>query len=214
MKLADITVNEFTKILASEAPAPGGGSTAALHGALGASLVRMVALLTGGREKYREHEPLMKDIAERAEALRIAFIDVMDRDTKAFDAVSEVFSMPKTTDGEKAARRDAMQKALKACTLTPLEMMRLSLEALELMEEAAGKTNESAASDFGVGAISLKAASQGAWLNVLINLGGIRDQDFAEKHRAEGEALMLKAATLADSLCQGVLSSLYSQPTM
>lgn len=208
MKLAAYSVDEFSKILASEAPAPGGGSAAALQGALGAALLHMVAALTAGKEKYKEHEALVKDLLEESEKLRADFIDVMDRDTEAFDGVSAVFSMPKSTDEEKALRGAAMQKALKACTLTPFEMMRLSLRAIELVDRAVGKTNTSAASDLGVAALSLKAAVQGAWLNILINIGGIKDESFTSQYKADGEEILAKALPLSDKIYESVMNCL------
>ncbi len=205
MKLADMTVTAFADLLASSEPAPGGGSTAALEGALGAALVGMVATFTIGRKKYAEHEELMKEIVADAQQLRAQLIDVIDRDTQAFNGVSAVFAMPKETDEEKAARTAAMQEALKACTLTPFEMMECSLKALELAEKMPGKFNVNAASDLGVGALSLKAAVQGAWLNILINIGGIKDEAFVAKYRSEGEAILHKALPLADKIYAHVL---------
>ncbi len=208
MKLIERTVADFSAVLASDAPAPGGGSTAALEGALGAALIHMVGALTSGKAKYAEHQGLMTSLLAESERLRLAFVEIIDRDTESFNAVTAVFAMPKSTDAEKAARKTAMEDALKLCTQTPLEMMRLSLAALELAASAAGKTNASAASDFGVAALSLKAAVQGAWLNILINISGLADQAFAAKRRAEGEAILQKALPLADQLYQGVLNSL------
>jgi len=208
VKLIARTVENFSEVLASDAPAPGGGSTAALEGALGAALIHMVGALTSGRAKYAEHQPIMDKLLAESEDLRKKFIDVIDRDTEAFNSVTAVFEMPKGTDEEKAARKAAMQEALKACTRTPHEMMTLSLAALELAKTAAGKTNASAASDFGVAALSLKAAVQGAWLNVLINISGLEDKEFASKYRSEGEAILDKALPLADELYQDVLTSL------
>ena len=208
MKLANHSVDEFSRVLASDAPAPGGGSAAALQGSLGAALLRMVAALTDGKEKYKDSEPLVKEILDEAEKLRAAFIDVMDRDTEAFNGVSAVFSMPKSTDEEKAARSAAMQKALKACTLTPFEMMQLCERTLALAEKAVGRTNASAASDLGVCALALKAAVQGAWLNVLINIGGIRDEAFTGKYKSGGEAILSRALPLADKIYEDVLCGL------
>lgn len=208
MKLVARTVENFSEVLASEAPAPGGGSTAALEGALGAALIHMVGALTSGKAKYAEHQELMTKLLAESEKIRLQFIDVIDRDTEAFNAVTAVFEMPKSTEAEKAARKAAMQEALKACTKTPHEMMNLCLAALELARTAAGKTNASAASDFGVAALSLKAAVQGAWLNILINISGIEDQEFAQKYRGEGKAILAKTLPLADELYQGVLTSL------
>ena len=208
MKLAGYTIDEFTKILASDRPAPGGGSTAALQGALGAALLRMVAALTEGKEKYKDSDTLVKEIMMEAEKLRTSFIDVMERDTAAFDSVSAVFSMPKSTDEEKAIRRDAMQKALKACTQTPFEMMQLCEKTLSYANRALGKMNTSTLSDFGVCILSLKAALQGAWLNILINIDGINDEVFACKYRDKGNAILERSLSLADRLYESVLKSL------
>ena len=101
-----------------------------------------------------------------------------------------------------------MQEALKGCTKTPFEMMELAAKALELTDSVVGRSNASAASDLGCAALSLKAAIQGAWLNVLINIGGLKDQAFAEQYRSEGETLLKKALPLADSIYAKVLNSL------
>lgn len=105
MKLSEQTVAGFTGLLASDAPAPGGGSVAALEGAFGAALTAMVCALTAGREKYAAHQALIADVQKRAEALRPRLLEVMDRDTEAFLTVSAAFALPKGTEEEKAARR-------------------------------------------------------------------------------------------------------------
>ena len=208
MKLADQTVTSFVDLMASDAPAPGGGSAAALEGALGTALTAMVCALTQGKKKYAEYAELSAEVGEKAQILKAQYVDVIDRDTEAFNAVSAVFAMPKDTDEEKAARSAAMQEALKGCTKTPFEMMELAAKALELTDSVVGRSNLSAASDLGCAALSLKAAIQGAWLNVLINIGGLKDQAFAEQYRAEGETLLKKALPLADSIYAKVLNSL------
>lgn len=208
MKLADQTVASFVEMTASNAPAPGGGAASALEGALGASLTAMVCALTQGKKKYAEYEELTAGAGEKALALKAKFVDVIDRDTEAFNAVSAVFAMPKDTDEEKTVRSGAMQNALKGCTETPFEMMELAVAALELTDQVVGKSNASAASDLGCAALSLKAAVQGAWLNVLINIGGLKDQSFADMYRAKGEELLKKALPLADSIYEKVLNSL------
>lgn len=208
MNLKDMTVSQFSEVLAGNEPAPGGGSTAALEGALGASLVGMVAGLTVGRKKYLEYEAEMKETAAKADAVRRDFLDVMDRDTEAYNQVSAVFTMPKDTDEEKAARRAAMQAGLKACTLTPHDMMRYALAGLRLAEGMLGKFNQNAASDLGVGALSLQAAAQGAWMNIKINIGGIEDTAFAEKYRKEGQEILAEAQALAQAVLAAVDTAL------
>lgn len=208
MKLADLTLTAFVDTTASDAPAPGGGSVAALEGALGTALTAMVCALTQGKKKYAEHAEFTAEVGKKADALKAQYVDVIDRDTEAFNAVSAVFAMPKGTDEEKAARSAAMQEALKGCTKTPFEMMELAVAALELTDSIVGRSNDSAASDLGCAALSLKAAVQGAWLNVLINIGGLKDQTFADQYRKDGEALLAKALPLADSIYEKILASL------
>ena len=116
--------------------------------------------------------------------------------------------MPKDTDEQKAARKAAMQEALKGCTISPFQMMELCVEALEVVTALVGKTNASAASDLGCAALNLRSAIQGAWLNVCINVGGIQDQAFANEYKEKGEALLAKALPMADAAYQAVLASL------
>lgn len=211
MKLADMQVTQFCDVLASDAPAPGGGSTAALEGALGAALTAMVCGLTTvgkSREKYAEYQEFVLASQKKALDLKARFVDVMDRDTEAFNVVSAAFGMPKAADEEKAARSAAIQKGLEGCTRTPFEMMELAAETLELTAELLGKTNDSAASDLGVSALSMRAAIQGAWLNVLINIGSLKNKELAEDYRKKGEALLAKALPLADQIYQNVLSQM------
>ena len=208
MKLTEMTLTHFAEITASDAPAPGGGSIAALEGALGIALVRMVAALTAGKKKYAEHEALMLDVMKDAAETCRKLLDSVDKDTDAFNQVSAVFSMPKDTEEQRVLRAEAMQKALVSSTLTPFETMSLSLSALKIAKSALGKTNDSAASDLGVGALSLKAAVCGAWLNVLINLGGIKDAEFAAKYRSQGQKIVDEASVLADEIYETMLKSM------
>lgn len=208
MKLAELKTAEFVDLLASDAPAPGGGSAAALEGALGAALTAMVCGLTVGKKKYAEFEELAQSAQAKALDLKARFVDVIDRDTEAFNVVSAAFGMPKATDEEKAARSAAIQKGLEGCTKTPFEMMELAVETLELTASILGKSNDSAASDLGVSALSLRAAIQGAWLNVLINIGSLKNKELAEDYRAKGEALLAKALPLADQIYDAVVKSM------
>ncbi len=208
MKLAELKTAEFVDLLASDAPAPGGGSAAALEGALGAALTAMVCSLTIGKKKYAEFEEIAKSAQAKANDLKARFVDVMDRDTEAFNVVSAAFGMPKATDEEKAARSAAIQKGLEGCTKTPFEMMELAVETLELTASILGKSNDSAASDLGVSALSLRAAIQGAWLNVLINIGSLKNKELAEDYRQKGEALLAKALPLADEIYDTVVKSM------
>ena len=206
MKLAEMTVTQFADVLASDAPAPGGGSTAALAGALGAALTAMVCRLTEGRKKYEEYQDYILEVKEKATALQAKFIDVMDRDTEAFMVISNAYGMPKATDEEKAARSAAIQAGLVKSTETPMEMMELSAETIALTESLLGKFNTASASDLGVGALTLRTAVQGAWLNVLINIGSLKDKELAESYRMKGQALVDQVVSAADRIYETVLT--------
>ncbi|RNC28503.1 MAG: Methenyltetrahydrofolate cyclohydrolase [Candidatus Dichloromethanomonas elyunquensis] len=208
MSLTEYNLKEFISILASKEPAPGGGSASALAGAVGAALALMVANLTLGKEQYIHQEPLMQKIIWEAGNLQKEFIELIDLDTEAFNQVGAVFEMPKDSAEEKKKRQAAMQSALKYATMTPLAIMEKALMSLRLIDEALGKTNPSAESDFGVGALCLKAAMQGGWLNMKINLGCIKDQEFVIKYTREGESILVEGLSLADKIYRQVLESL------
>ena len=208
MKLVDLSITEFAKVLGSDAPAPGGGSAAALSAANGISLTKMVCELTIGKKKYAEFEDHIKGVHEKSAHLQDQLLEAIDKDTEAFNVVSAVFDLPKETEEEKVARREAMQKALKHATVSPFSMMELIVEALETTKEAVGKSNTNAASDLGVAALNLKAGLQGAWLNVLINISGIKDQDFVQEYHGKGLELLQTGSDLADNIYQSILESL------
>ena len=206
MDLAELSVRRFAETVGSEAPAPGGGSAAALIGSMGAGLAAMVACLTQGRKKYAEYAAFAAEVEAKGKALQDKLLDVMDRDTEAFNAVSAAFTLPKDTEEQKAERSAAIQAGLKACTNTPLECMELCDEAIELgYDFLESGFNQSSASDLGVAFLSLKAAMQGAWLNVRINLGSIKDAAFVEAYRARGEALLERSLPLADAGYEKIL---------
>ena len=200
MKLAEMRVDAFSEALASDAPAPGGGSAAALEAAMGAGLVAMVCRLTEEKAQFARYRAELLAVQEQAEALRLKLLDVMDQDTEAFLQVSRAFTLPKRTDEEQAARSAAIQKGLEACTKTPLEVMKLAEEALELAASLLGRFNENTASDLGVAGLSLQAGLRGAWLNVCINVGSLKDKALAQDCRERGEALLAKAQPLAERL--------------
>ena len=207
MKLTEMTVTGFVDALASDAPAPGGGSAAALSGAVGAGLTAMVACLTQGRKKYAEFAEFAAQVEKKGQELKARLLDVMDRDTDAFNLVSAAFAMPKDTGEQKAARSAAIQEGLKACTKTPMECMELCDEAITLSTEfLEGGFNLSSASDLGVAFLNLKSGMQGAWLNVLINIGSIKDESFVNAYREKGEALLRRALPLADKGYEKILA--------
>lgn len=200
MKLAEMRVDEFSRLLASDAPAPGGGSAAALEAALGAGLVAMVCRLTAEKAQFARYRAELLAVQMQAENLRQRLQDAMEQDTEAFLQVSRAYAMPKGTAGEKATRSDAIQRGLAQCVKAPLEVMKLSAEALDLAVSLLGRFNENAASDLGAAALSLQAGLRGAWLNVCINLGSLRDQELSGRCREQGTALLARALPLAEKV--------------
>lgn len=208
MTLSQIPLNEFVATLASDLPAPGGGSAAALNGALGAALASMVCSLTVGRKKYQDYAETVQQALDKTQDLKDRFLKAIDADTEAFNMVSSALSMPKATDEEKAARSAAMQQALKVCTQSPCGMMELAVEALETVDGLIGKTNATAASDLGCASLNLKSCLQCAWLNVKINIGSIKDTDFTTQYGNHARELLDKGCTLADSIYSRIESTM------
>lgn len=167
------SLREFTDGLSMGSPTPGGGSVAALQGALGAALVSMVAALTFGKS----HEAAMEDAGRKAQALQDWFLEAVDRDTDAFDALMTAFRLPKKTDAEKAARSEAIQEATLGATLVPLEVLERCTEVLDIAMVIARDGIASAVTDAGVSAGAARAAAEGASLNVRINLASLKDTE-------------------------------------
>ena len=208
MKLVEMHINDFIAVLGSDTPAPGGGSASALAAAQGIALTKMVTELTIGKKKYAEFEDEIELLKKKAKSLQEGLLRAIDEDTEAFNQVSAVFGLPKTTEEEKKARREAMQSALKGAAVTPFSMMEKIVDALKVTQAAVGKSNTNAASDLGVAALNLKAALQGAWLNVLINLASIKDEMFVRQYRKAGESLVEEGSKIADATYQQILESL------
>jgi len=179
--LIDKTLSQFLNELASNSPAPGGGSVAALAGAAGAALASMVCNLTIGKKKYVEVQDEMKAVLEQTEMLRKELTQLIDKDTEAFNSVMAAFGLPKGTEQEQATRSAAIQEATKAATLIPLSVMRTCEKALLHARTVAQKGNKNSASDAGVAALMLQAGCAGAALNVRINLGGLNDPAFVRQ---------------------------------
>ncbi|MBL8528344.1 MAG: cyclodeaminase/cyclohydrolase family protein [Burkholderiales bacterium] len=174
------TLQSFLDALASNAPAPGGGAAAALMGATGAALVSMVCNLTLGKPKYAEVEGDMSALREQSEALRARLTAMMEDDQAVFRTLMSAYGLPKQTDDEKAARKQAIQEALKRATEVPLACARACVEAIALSREAAEKGSLQVVSDAGVAVAAAEAGLKSAALNVWINVPSIEDQAFAK----------------------------------
>jgi len=204
MSLINMTVKAFTEKLASNAPAPGGGSAAALSGALGAALVSMVCNLTVGKQKYAEHEPLVKEILAKSDDLVVKLLDAIQKDTDAFDSVMAAFGMPKETDEQKAARSDAIQAAYKVAIASPEATAEYCVSAMKLAEALLGKSNVNAASDLAVGATQAHAGLKGALANVRINLPAVKDASYVADKKSWAERVEKEAAALLQTVEKGV----------
>lgn len=187
--LIDKTVSGFLDEVASHSAAPGGGSVAALAGALGAGLTAMVCRLTIGKKKYAEVEAEMREVLGKVEELRAQFTGLIEKDTEAFQSVMKAFSLPKETDEQKEARSLAIQEATKSAALVPLQVMELCERALPLTQIVATKGNVNSLSDAGVAASMLYAACVGAALNVHINLSTIQDDTFVHDTSVKAEGI-------------------------
>ena len=186
MKLAEIKIREYLNQLKSSSPAPGGGSASALAGAQGMGLMIMVCDLTIGRSKYAETEPLCMEVKEKGLEIFEELIQLIDKDTEAYNQVSEAFKMPKDTDAEKEVRSKAIAAATLAATEIPYRVMELCVKGIMLTDSLVGKTNSNASSDLGVAALNLHAGVKGAWMNVKINLPGVKDLEKAEFYEKSG----------------------------
>jgi methenyltetrahydrofolate cyclohydrolase len=191
--IKDTEIESFLEALASQSATPGGGSAAAIIGAMGAALVSMVCHLTIGKKKYVEVEGEMKDVLAKAEMLRKELIGMIEDDVKAFDAVMGAYGMPKDTDADKAKRDRAIQAALKQATDVPMACARAARQVIDIAAAAADNGNLNVISDAGVGVLAGYAALRSAALNVFTNARMITDKTFAEAKLKELNELLAGA---------------------
>ncbi len=198
----DQPMRHFLDKLASKSPEPGGGSVAALTGALGSALVSMVANLTLGKEKYKDVQPQVEALLRESEKLRIDMQDLIQKDTEAYGALSLVYKMPKNTDVEKAARTAKMQEALKIACQVPFEIGLKSLDVAKLAEQAAAIGNVAAVSDAGVAVLLAQACAQAAALNVKINVNSIKDEAFNKDTWTRMQDVLKQVAALEKTVME------------
>ncbi len=201
-------VTEFLDELASSAPAPGGGAVAALAGALGAALVSMVGNLTLGKKDYVGVQDQVNDLLAQSERLRGRLASLIEEDYAAYMRLSAAMKLPRATDEEKAARAEAVQAALKGATDTPQQIAETCAAAMKLCRPMAEIGNKNAVSDAGVAVLMAEAGLRSAALNVLINLGTIKDADFVARERARLDKLLEGSAALRDEVDDYVVSRL------
>ena len=204
--LLKMDLRQFCNETLSDSPAPGGGSVAALMGALGVSLGGMVANLSAGKRGWEDKLSYFSDWAVKAQQLKDELLFLVDEDTAAFNKVMDAFALPKESAEEKAARSAAIQLANKYAAEIPLRVMETAFKSYQLLAEMAEKGNPASISDVGVGLLALRACIDGAAMNVRINLAGLKDEklksSLQEKVRrisAESESEFRKISQIVES---------------
>ncbi|MBZ0184698.1 MAG: glutamate formimidoyltransferase [Candidatus Obscuribacterales bacterium] len=218
-KLADLKVSEFLDELASESPAPGGGSVAALAGSMAASLCAMVANLTFDKKGFEKNRPLMNDLGEKSQMLKAELLKAVDDDTEAFNSILTAMRMPRSNDTESSLRDKAILEASKEATLVPLSVMKRAAASFEIIEQVVEKGNPNSLSDAGVAGLMALACVEGAYFNVLINLDGFDKDDkeaksFVKSTEKEATALMEKTRQEAERIRKTVLARLTPQASL
>jgi glutamate formiminotransferase/formiminotetrahydrofolate cyclodeaminase len=187
--LVGMTLEAFADETASESPAPGGGSIAAYCGAMGVALGTMVANLSSHKRGWDERWEEFSDWAEKGENLKKQLLACVDEDTRAFNKIMDAFGLPKASDADKKARKQAIQDATRNAIEVPFKVMQLSFESMEMLRAMAETGNPNSVSDAGVGALCARTAVLGAWLNVKINAASYDDEAYKADMLARAQAV-------------------------
>jgi methenyltetrahydrofolate cyclohydrolase len=206
--ITENTLEEFLNALASKAPTPGGGSAAAVIGAMGAGLISMVCNVTLGKKGMEELAAEMRAVCDQSEALRVRLTGMIAEDIAAFDALMSAYRLPKASDAEKAARSAAIQKGLVGATNAPLECARACAEVIKLSRQAAQHGYSGVISDAGVGVLAAQTALRSAALNVEINAPLLEDRAFAARAKEEVDSLQAAGARESETVFALVRSRL------
>lgn len=204
MKYETMTFDSLTEVLASNEPVPGGGSASALVGAIGVALGNMVGSLTVGKKRFEDVRGEIEDLMREGEKLRRQLLFLVNEDAKAFAPLAKAYSIPKDEPG----RTEIMEKALFDACQAPLDIMRVTGRAIEVIDGLAKLGSHLVISDAGVGVECCKAALKGASLNVMINTRIMKDREMAEKINKEASFLLNKYKKLADEIYDVVLEKL------
>jgi len=179
MTLIDLSIQDFTQTVASASPAPGGGSIAALCGVLGAALVHMVAGLSMGEKKYQDVEPLMMELSEKSNHLQKKLLELVEKDTFAYNQVLKAYALPKDTPAKTDLRVQAIEDALKKASTVPFQTLETAAAIMDMVEGVIKNGNSNCLTDAGVAAEVIAAAVQGSAYNVYVNLMDIKDEVFS-----------------------------------
>jgi formiminotetrahydrofolate cyclodeaminase len=202
------SVQVFLDELAGKASTPGGGSAAAVMGAMGAALVSMVANFTVGKKGYESCAAEVADLLRRAETLRGRLTDMIRADVEAFDSVMAAYGMARDTDAQKSARTAAIQAALKQAADVPLACAELCADVIRLTGPMAAIGNKNVISDAGVAVLAAEAALRSAALNVYVNIGAIKDEAYVAERRQHLEQILSGTADLTEEVYALVRSRL------
>jgi len=202
--LVDLKVTDFLNKVAGSDPVPGGGSVAALNGAIASALTAMVAGLTIGKKGYEDTAEIMKHIQTLALTQKTGFVADIDRDSEAYHKVFDCFKLPKNTDEEKNIRSAAIQEATKFAALVPMQVARNAYELMGIIADVAKLGNRNAVTDACVAMMSARSAVLGALMNVRINLGSLKDRTFVEQLQSEADELERKACTKEKELLDAI----------
>jgi glutamate formiminotransferase/formiminotetrahydrofolate cyclodeaminase len=203
-RLVQMTLRGFANETASESPAPGGGSISAYVGTLGASLAAMVANLSAAKRGWEDQTPFFSKAGIDAQEIKEKLLRLVDEDTRAFDGIMQAFALPKSTKEEKEARTMAIQSATKVAIETPLQVMRLALASFKTIREMIEHGNPNSVTDAGVGALCARTAVYGAYLNVKVNISGLKDKSYSESVMLEAETILKEALNLEAELLEQV----------
>jgi len=206
--LVELSIQEFGEVLASDSPAPGGGSVAALSGALGAELVSMVCRLSMGKGQLEPFEQELVGTLKEATRLSRSLMQRVDLDTDAFNGVMAAFKMPKSADEEKTKRAEAIQQGYRQAIQSPLGIARECLQVLMLAEGLVEKSNPNALSDLGVASQQAYAGLEGAIMNVRINLPSVKDEAFKSRTASDVVKILDEARSSKDAVYKYVTEKL------
>jgi methenyltetrahydrofolate cyclohydrolase len=184
------SIDEFLERLAGGDPTPGGGSAAAIMGAMGAALVSMVCSVSIGKKGYEAVESEMRAVRAQSETLRLRLAAMVAEDVAAFDGLMSAYKLPKVSDDDKSRRADAIQSSLRRATEVPLDCARVCAEVIGLARRAGEHGYRGVISDAGVGVLAASAAARSAALNVFINAPALKDRDFAQAAVSDLEKLL------------------------
>ncbi len=204
MEVMKGSCTDFIELLASDAPAPGGGGAAAYVGAIGTALGNMVGSLTVGKKKYADVEQDIIALNEKAKELQKELIELVAKDAEVFEPLSRAYGMPRETEQQQAEKEKVMERCLVECCEVPMQIMECCCRAIDLHKEYSEKGTAIAISDVGVGVACCAAALKGASLNVFINTKYMKNRDAAIEYNKKAKAMIESYASIADEIFNDV----------